>query len=207
MTRAAVTVRAVEPRDRDAVLDLWLLMRDRLPRRIGRVPEDRSGAEQWYDAVIADGRSRLVVALVEREVVGMALLTPDPASAVYSTPAMQLTHLVVTEAHRRKGAGKAIVAAATHYAEELGYDHVVVSVYPTDREANRFYARLGFGPVVIRRVATVAALRRRLGASVDARGSLVRRELRLAGRSPFRRTAVRRRPGSGAGTGERSEAS
>ena len=45
-------------------------------------------------------------------------------------------------------------------------DSVVVAVGPTTRDANRFFARLGFAPQVIRRSAPVAALRRAL-ASAD----------------------------------------
>jgi hypothetical protein len=39
---------------------------------------------------------------------------------------------------------------------------VITSVLPQMRETQRFYARLGFGPVVVRRSATVSVLRRRL---------------------------------------------
>jgi hypothetical protein len=38
----------------------------------------------------------------------------------------------------------------------------VVSVTPTSRDANRFFARLGFAPLVIRRVAPLSVVRRRL---------------------------------------------
>jgi hypothetical protein len=41
-------------------------------------------------------------------------------------------------------------------------------VYPSLREASRFYARLGFAPVVLQRVAPVAIVRRRLGTDTGA---------------------------------------
>ena len=39
---------------------------------------------------------------------------------------------------------------------------MITSVLPQLRETNRFYARLGFSPVVIRRSVPVSVLRRRL---------------------------------------------
>jgi hypothetical protein len=55
------------------------------------------------------------------------------------------------------------MAAAADFATERHIDHVAVSVYPSLRDASRFYARLGFAPVAVRRIAPVAVLRRRLG--------------------------------------------
>ena len=73
-----------------------------------------------------------------------------------------MSHAVVADRHRRRGAGRALVAAAAAFAEERGLDQLVVSVHPGSREANRFFARLGFAPLAVRRSAPVAAVRRRL---------------------------------------------
>jgi hypothetical protein len=54
-------------------------------------------------------------------------------------------------------------------------------VSPTGRDANRFFARLGFAPLVIRRIAPVGTLRRMLGAadpSADGRAHVARSSLR-----------------------------
>jgi hypothetical protein len=72
---------------------------------------------------------------------------------------------------RHHGIGHALVAAAADFASERHIDHVAVSVYPSLRDANRFYARLGFAPVAVRRIAPVAVLRRRLGS--DPTGAMV----------------------------------
>src|SRR5664280_834960 len=63
------------------------------------------------------------------------------------------------------GAGGALVAAAAAYAGEIGRDQIMVNVLPGARDVHRFYARLGFAPLVVRRVTSIAALRRRLGAA------------------------------------------
>ncbi|MDX6202593.1 MAG: hypothetical protein QOJ83_2093, partial [Frankiales bacterium] len=60
---------------------------------------------------------------------------------------------------------------AVTWAEEVGADEIVASVLPSLREANRFYARLGFAPLVMRRVVPVSTLRRNL-ALTDPRGAV-----------------------------------
>jgi len=69
----------------------------------------------------------------------------------------------VSRGARHRGAGKALVTAAAQFAEDRGADAVSVSVYPQARDSQRFYARLGFAPLVVRRVAPLSVLRRRLG--------------------------------------------
>jgi ribosomal protein S18 acetylase RimI-like enzyme len=69
-------------------------------------------------------------------------------------------YLHVREGKRRRGVGKALLAAAASFAEEVGAEHLITSVLPQLRETNRFYARLGFSPVVIRRSVPVSVLRR-----------------------------------------------
>ena len=115
----------------------------------------------------------------------MALLTVAPANALLDLPAVHMSHAVVPDRHRRRGAGRALVAAAAAYAEEHGVEQLVVSVHPGSREANRFFARLGFAPLAVRRVAPVAAVRRRLAAGERAPADHVvrlrRRPVRVRG--------------------------
>src|SRR5881409_3230397 len=75
----------------------------------------------------------------------------------------------IDKAHRRRGVGHALVAAAADIADELGIEHVSVGVYPSLREASRFYARLGFAQVMVQRVVPTAMLRRRLCADLTTR--------------------------------------
>ena len=49
------------------------------------------------------------------------------------------------------------------HAAEQGIDQIVVAVATNDRDANRYLARLGFAPLVVRRIANTAVLRRSLG--------------------------------------------
>jgi hypothetical protein len=74
-----------------------------------------------------------------------------------------------------------LVAAAGEFASESHIDHIMASIYPSLRETNRFFARLGFAPIAVRRIAPVSVMRRQLDndrtASVHA--DTVRRRTRI----------------------------
>jgi GNAT superfamily N-acetyltransferase len=130
---------------------------------------------------------RVLVATSGDRVCGMAILTRTSLGPLSGITAVQLHHVIVSAAHRRTGVGHAILAAAASYGDEIGADHVLVGVAPGLRDANRFYARLGFSPVLVRRMTTVTALRRRLTGSehpVAALEELTRRRLIARPRMP-----------------------
>jgi GNAT superfamily N-acetyltransferase len=114
-------------------------------------------------AALADPQCRIVLACAEDEPAGMAVMCvsrPDPLSDIQL---VNVAHIVVSRGKRHRGIGHALIAAGADFATERHIDHVAVSVYPSLRDASRFYARLGFAPVAVRRIAPVAVLRRRLG--------------------------------------------
>jgi GNAT superfamily N-acetyltransferase len=173
-----VTVRPATSADVPALVALWLELRDEGLRRRASVMESPESAAGRFELALADDTSRVVVAVYEDEIIGMAQLHRTRPTLLTETSSVELSAMHVADAHRRRGAGKALVSAAVSYAEELGVESVVVSVFPQHRDANRFYARLGFAPLVVRRVANVAALRRRLGPT-ESRAALLRRELHV----------------------------
>ncbi len=140
----------------------------------------RAALTQRYAEAVADPDRHLVLAVggkdgAPEEPLGMALLTIASANALLDIPAVHVSHAVVSDRHRRRGAGKALVAAAAAFAEEHGIEQLVVSVHPGSREANRFFARLGFAPLAVRRTAPVALVRRRLSLGERTAEHLVRR--------------------------------
>lgn len=167
MTRTAPWVREASADDLPALLGLWAQLRE-----ISRDPGLRSvrdpvativeRAGERLEHCIGDPECRVLVCERDDSVVGMAILTVSRVGQLLEQPAVQLSHLVVAPGHRRRGVGRSLVGAAVAWAEQLGAEQVVVSVLPSLREANRFYAQLGFAPLVVRRVAPVSALRRRL---------------------------------------------
>lgn len=189
MNRTAVRVRAAVHDDVAELVELWQQLHEgtRDPLLARARPTEPMGdivARRITD-VLDTPLARVVVAEDRNgRIVGMALLAAEQFGEFFEVSAVHLSHLIVHADHRRRGVGRALLTAATAYAEESGVDQMVVSVPPTLREAHRFFARLGFVPLVSRRVATVSVLRRRLSDGGTSRlDALVRR----------RTIAVRRR--------------
>lgn len=129
-------------------------------------------------SAIASGDRTVLVAVDELtgDVVGFAMVFDDEVSSVTRSPALHVSHLAVAKRHRRRGVGRALLAATVHLAEQRGVEHILASAVTTSRDANRYLARLGFAPYVVRRVAPTAVLRRSLGiADGSDRVALIRR--------------------------------
>lgn len=167
MARSPLIVREADKDDLPVLVALLEELTTLGPRRPGRVPrsapQERAELEERFVAAMADPDQRLLVVVAGREVVGMTLLVLEAASRLVAVPLVTMGHVMVAESYRGRGAGRALLAAALAFGEERGVEAVAVDVYPTHRETNRYYARLGFAPVVTRRVAALATLRRQLG--------------------------------------------
>jgi ribosomal protein S18 acetylase RimI-like enzyme len=187
LSRIRVHVRTATADDVDPLIALLGGINDLGPVR-GRAVARRGpdGFRLLCERLIADPEHRVVVAVDETgTVIGAAVFGADTAGGLVDPPSVYVSHLVVGAEHRKRGAGRALVAAAAGYADEIGVDSVVVGVAPTGRDANRFFARLGFAPLVMRRIAPVTALRRAL-ASADPAG-----EATLPGRTGLARALPR----------------
>ena len=57
----------------------------------------------------------------------------------------EITDLYVAPAHRRRGAGRALVAVATRWASARGAERVEVHVSPRNAEAQAFWRAQGYG--------------------------------------------------------------
>jgi ribosomal protein S18 acetylase RimI-like enzyme len=166
-----VRVRTVEESDLPVLLELGEELREQLiapeaPVRGRSGTASRAALEQRYLEAVADPDRHLVLAVTgpsdDEQVLGMAMLTVAATNALLDVPAVHVTHVVVAGRQRKRGAGRALVAAAAAFAEERGIEQLVVSVNPSSREAARFFARLGFAPLAVRRTAPVAVVKRRL---------------------------------------------
>lgn len=157
MSRSPILVRDAEPADAASLVRVWADILRRTSDRAMRPPlaEVRASVAR----IIAEPGQRLIVAVLEDEVVGAAFLSRAPLSPVHADDAVQISHLQVLEHARRRGAGKALMEAAVAWAEEKGASTVMAAATAQDREANRYLARLGFASLAIVRVASVAALR------------------------------------------------
>ena len=203
MTRSHVLTRMATPEDIPVLLELWDELRQ-LGGRGERVnnPVSTIDVRERLSAVLANPSYRIVIAHLADVPAGMAVLQmtrPDPFA---DGKVLNVAHLVVSRATQHKGVGRALLAAAADFATEKRLDQVSVSVYPSLREASRFFARLGFAPAATRRVAPVNVLRRRLGSEpgAPATADMLRRRTRLVRAVPTprsrRTTADQTEPGS-----------
>lgn len=183
-----VRVRAVTEADLPVLLELGEELRDQvLPiegrARTGTTKASRGSLSQRYCEAIKDPARHLVLAVGGKDgepetPLGMALFTISTANALVDIPAVHMSHAVVADRHRKRGAGKALVAAAAAFADEHGIEQLVVSVHPGSRDAARFFARLGFVPQSVRRTAPVSVVRRRLTAGERGVERIVRQTRR-----------------------------
>lgn len=163
MARPAVAVRDARPGDLPALLLMWDELREMGSRLERAMPASAAqGALDRLEAVSRDPSSRALVGVVDGEVAGMVLLTATTYAPLFDQRAVHADYLHVRDGFRRRGVGKALLAAAVGFADEEGAEHVITSVLPQMRDTQRFYARLGFGPMVVRRSVPVSILRRRL---------------------------------------------
>ena len=180
--KPAVHVRMAEPGDVGALAGLT----ERGVRRGVGAASDELSANFLS---LLDCPQRFVLSAVDErsaDVVGVLVASEGETDAVAPASALTISFLRVKASHRRRGAGRALLAAAVRQAEARGLDQVIAAVASNDRDANRYLARLGFAPQVIRRSSPTSTLRRTLGLSELEDRELMRRRLVARSMHPVR---------------------
>jgi len=131
-------------------------------------PETRVASEARITVALARDDVRALLAVVDDRPVGYVVLSQRPMSFLIDSPCVSIEQIFVAQEARRSGAARALVNAAAQYADQLGAEQIASTVPAQGREANRFFARLGFSSYVVRRVTTTSALRRRLAAGQES---------------------------------------
>lgn len=164
-TRPGIAVRRAVPTDLPALLGLlgeFRMISGRSVRPFLR--ESVALGERLRELLAGDSATVLLAESSHGDAIGMAVLTTAPLTSLTDAPALRMDYALVARRARRQGVGRALIAEAAAHAEVVGVDQLAVSVVPSDRESNRFYARLGFAPVLVRRTSSVPALARKLAA-------------------------------------------
>lgn len=187
----SLTIRKVCPASSgstDRFIELWTAFRIEQgapPESVSRDAEARVAAALERDGVT------ILLAESAGEAHGYIALLETRLTALSETPSIWVDQLYVVPTARRNGTARALLAAAARVAEDRGAEQIGACVPAQARETNRFFARLGFHSVVVRRVTSTGALRRRLGAPQE-RSALEevlqrRRSLRARAGRPGRR--------------------
>jgi ribosomal protein S18 acetylase RimI-like enzyme len=188
VSRGNLRVRPATPSD---ISELITLSEDNgVSEHVGRRGRkgDTATLADRYSLLLADP-DRLVLVAVEEEhsrLVGFAVMLEEFIGVLAPTATLYISHLLVAPSFRRRGVGRALLTGAVRHAEDRDIDHVVVGVQVAARDANRYLARLGFAPLVVRRVASVPALRRSLGIADSVDRVALRRRRSMRGVLPGR---------------------
>lgn len=192
MARAFVDVRRVGADDLDDVIALWNRGRDELSRP-GRPPLPVELLRPRLAEALAGGQVEVLLARWDGRPAGFLILRDSPLSFMVEAPVVSIDQLYVAAEARRHGIARAMLGYVAGRAERSGAEQIVTSVTPWARDTHRFFARLGFAPMTVRRSVSPAVLRRRL--SGEHRGALEdllsrRRSLRARARDrPLRSVA------------------
>lgn len=191
MSRFSLAPRAAEREDAPALAELWSDVLRRADRS-----EQVADLELVIKAAAASPEQRLVVVEYDGNLAGAVFLRITGLTPLNLEPCVQAFYPRVFDQYRRHGVGRALMDAATTYAEDNGVLHIAAAVPQTNRESNRFMARLGFGPAAAYRVAPTSMVRSRLAPERPQSPSELGRSKVLAARrrSLRRQRAVEQRP-------------
>ncbi len=186
MSRPQVFVRRVDEGHRQQLIDLWV--ENRVDGGCSPEATHRLATDGTLGAALEREGVAAFIALIEDTPVGYLVLSDSSSGVFVDTPCVAIDQLYVHRERRRQGVARQLLAAAATHADRVGADQIASNVPSQVRDANRFFARLGFTPTVVRRVTTPIALHRKLSGSGDSRYSL---EQVLQRRRTARSRAVR----------------
>lgn len=106
-------------------------------------PTDEATILRRLERVRASRSDRLFVAELDGEVVGLAGIHVSP-SLEYDEDAAKVSAIVVDEAQRRRGVGRALLSAVEAEARRRGCALVFLTTAERRRDAHAFYRRLGW---------------------------------------------------------------
>lgn len=147
-------MRVAAAEDVDALSRLWLEA-DELHARLSpgffRRPELERGRQRASEALRdaeESGHEVILLGIGPHDAIGGAchLQIYDTPSGHTMVPQRRghIETLIVTEAQRRRGCGRALMAAATAWARDQGATQLLLTVWAGNEDAARFYAALGY---------------------------------------------------------------
>ena len=172
MSRTSLVPRIACREDAPVLAELWTDVLRRADRS-----EQVADLELVIKGAAASPEQRFVVVEYDGRVAGAVLLKLTTMSPLNLEPCVQAIQPRVFDHARRHGVGRALMDAATSFAEENGVLHVATAVPAAARDANRFMARLALAPVATVRVVPTSLLRSRVTPPVAGGGRSVPRVL------------------------------
>ena len=172
MSRPAVVVRKADAALIDTVCELWEESRS----DEGAVQSDAGVRKTTVDSIrnaLARPEMIAFVAYSDGRPAGYVVLDDCSLNPFSDSSCLCIEQIYVRKDERGVGVARSLMQAVATFADLQGATEVACMVPSNVRDAHRFYARLGFTPLTVRRVASTAALRRKLaGDQVGPRHAL-----------------------------------
>jgi GNAT superfamily N-acetyltransferase len=163
VARAHVEISRATVEDVDDLVLLW-----------GRSRDEFNAAHRALASIGIEAiRKRLILAMESGEIevflarrddqlVGYALVRSGQFMPLHDAQAVTVEQLFVEPSERRQGIARSLLGQVAAHAERIGAEQIVTNSPPGARESQRFLARLGFSPMLVRRTTSTGALRRKL---------------------------------------------
>ncbi|MEO3474486.1 GNAT family N-acetyltransferase [Roseomonas sp. CAU 1739] len=135
---ADAVIRLAVPRDLDGMLDLYGHLNPDDPR------PSRSAADAAWGALLASGLTSVFIAEVARRPVSSCTLVIVPNLTRDARPYGLVENVVTHAAHRRRGLGQAVLAAALQAAWAADCYKVMLATGSRQEATLRFYESAGF---------------------------------------------------------------
>lgn len=169
-TRSPIVMRDAVREDAAALVELWAE---------SAKASDAEGAEAFsYQSLfrepsVAEAASaiemnlarpgkRIIVALVDGEIVGATVCDLSTLTPITLTPILLVTDIQVSPRHRRRNVAATLLSAAATYGEEHDCEIVVAAIPLMAREPHRYLTKIGFTQVAAVRAIQASRLRSRL---------------------------------------------
>lgn len=155
MPEAQVRIRHYVPADRAAVEACVVEMQDAERALVPELREGRAMAATYATAMLAGAGAHeglVLVAEVDGAVVGLVGVAIERGEDLLESTVNEVGHvtdLVVLPAHRGRGIGRALLAAAEAHAAAAGMPYLTIDVLAANQAARALYAKAGFSEHLI----------------------------------------------------------
>jgi GNAT superfamily N-acetyltransferase len=138
--------------DLDALVEFGLSLQSHCEKSNGAVwkitEEGKRFLKQKLEDTLKDSNSRVFVARMSEGVIGFASGQVSSREDYLPNRVALISRVYVNEKYRRQGVGKRLVKELCRFFNSMNAEQVTLRYIVGNREAERFWAKLGFRPII-----------------------------------------------------------
>jgi N-acetylglutamate synthase-like GNAT family acetyltransferase len=170
-TRPPIVLRDADREDAAALVALWCECAEQVTGQdsdatahhlLWREPGVPEAAEALELNLSRPGK-RIIVALVDGEIVGATVCEITTISPISMTRVLLVTEIQVSPQHRRRSVAATLLTAVAEHGEENGCEVVIAAIPVQAREPHRYLTKIGFNQIAVLRAISATKLRSRVG--------------------------------------------